>query len=379
MYNNIESLLYVNVPKELAEKNFPQIDYTIPLPIQLPDFYEHKEFRPEDLQAEMILAGLLTVFAYDRENINIKYYRKIFKLLRPEIRKELTEAAIIKSKNGDFDTAEELLLSLEGLFPEDNITKLNLALLMEERFSNCTTAANYDMASVYTDKAESLYNYLISSEPPIPNAFFNAAYFFAQRGNFSKAKSLLQTYLQIETDTSETAETRKEKAKLLLKSIQSESLDDKLFSSAYSAMQTGDNNTCIENIKEFLRRNQKSWNGWFLLGWALRRQERWENGKAALLTALELLRQTEYENEPFCEILNELSICCMELELFAESEEHLLKALNLQPENIKIISNLGTLALKQGKKEEAESFFKIVLTLNPNDEIAKMVLSNSKG
>lgn len=187
MYNNLESLLYVTIPNDLAKKTISEIDCSIPLPVQLPESYARDTFKLEDLEPEMILAGMLTVFAYDRENIHINYYRKIFMLLRPNIRKEMTEAAIIKSKNGEFDTAEELLSALEGLFPEDKITKLNLALLMEDRASLCETAADYDSALLYTEKAEALYNYLISAEPPLPDAFFNAAYFFTQRGNYEKA------------------------------------------------------------------------------------------------------------------------------------------------------------------------------------------------
>ncbi|WP_038176287.1 tetratricopeptide repeat protein [Treponema pedis] len=382
MYNSLNSLLYVTVPEEQAKKMFPGFDGSIPLPVQLPEFYEPSDFKPEDLEPEMLLAGMLTVFAYNRENIHIERYRKIFNMLKPDIRKEMTEAAIIKSKNGDFDTAEELLLALEGLFPQDKVTKLNLALLMEERAAFCKTSSSegfktsaLNNSSMYTEKAEILYNELIVTEPPLPEAFFNAAYFFMQHGKYEKTKSLLQTYLQIETSVSDTAEIRKQKASELLNSIKSQSLDDKLFSQSYILMQEGNDKDAAENIKIFLQHNPKSPKGWFLLGWALRRMERWEDGKAALLKALELLHETDREEEFFCEISNEAAICCMELNLFNEAEQHLLNALSSAPENIKIISNLGTLALKQGKKEEAEAFFKTVLELNPNDEIAKNVLT----
>ncbi|MCI5607856.1 MAG: hypothetical protein MR408_00220, partial [Spirochaetia bacterium] len=41
-----------------------------------------------------------------------------------------------------------------------------------------------------------------------------------------------------------------------------------------------------------------------------------------------------------------------------------------EPENIKIISNLGYLNLKLGKKDEAQKFFTSVLEYSPNDPIA---------
>ena len=68
----------------------------------------------------------------------------------------------------------------------------------------------------------------------------------------------------------------------------------------------------------------------------------------------------------------------MELKLFDEAEKHLINALSLDSESIKIISNLGTLALKQGKQEEAEAFFRTVLEINPDDKIALNVLGKSR-
>ena len=47
-----------------------------------------------------------------------------------------------------------------------------------------------------------------------------------------------------------------------------------------------------------------------------------------------------------------------------------MKAFSLEPENIKIISNLGYLNLKLGKKDEAQKFFTSVLEYSPNDPIA---------
>ncbi len=378
MYNNLSSLIYLTIPQEQARKTLPEIDADIPLPVQLPEFYEAAEFQPEDLEPEMILAGMLTVFAYDRENVHINYYRKLFTLLQPDIRKEMTEAAIIKSKNGDFDTAEELLSALEGLFPQDKITKLNLALLMEERIAAASVTEDFNTTALYSEKAKTLYNELITSDPPLPDAFFNAAYFFMQNGNYEKAASLLTTYLQLESSVSDTACARKKKAAEILKRIKTQCLEDKQFSKAYALMQEGNEQAAVEQIKGFLQNNPKSWNGWFLLGWAMRRLKRWDDGKTALLQALDLLQQTEYEDETFCDILNELAICCMELRLFTDAEKYLLNALSLSPENVKIISNLGTLALKQGKREEAQAFFRTVLELNPNDVIAKSILKENR-
>ena len=47
-----------------------------------------------------------------------------------------------------------------------------------------------------------------------------------------------------------------------------------------------------------------------------------------------------------------------------------MKALALEPESTKIISNLGYLALAQGNKQEARNYFTAVLEFDPKDQIA---------
>ena len=77
---------------------------------------------------EMIFAGILTVLAYDNKNEYLDYYRKLIISARPDIKQELTEAAILKTRNEDFDIAEEIFLSLRGLDPNDIAIILNTAL-----------------------------------------------------------------------------------------------------------------------------------------------------------------------------------------------------------------------------------------------------------
>ena len=55
----------------------------------------------------------------------------------------------------------------------------------------------------------------------------------------------------------------------------------------------------------------------------------------------------------------------MELEQFDESRRWLMSALEQEPENIKIISNLGTISLKEGKTEEAKAFLEQFLIFIP--------------
>ena len=55
---------------------------------------------------------------------------------------------------------------------------------------------------------------------------------------------------------------------------------------------------------------------------------------------------------------------------FDEAQKCLLKALGMEPENTKVISNLGYLALAQGDIQGARNYFQAVLEFNPKDTIA---------
>jgi Flp pilus assembly protein TadD len=60
----------------------------------------------------------------------------------------------------------------------------------------------------------------------------------------------------------------------------------------------------------------------------------------------------------------------MEQGKFQDARKHLEAALREEPENVKIISNLGVLALRRGEDDEAAAFFRTVLELEPEDPVA---------
>ena len=374
MENSDKKLLYIKVPDEYTfTAKIPGFDSSIPLPLLLDS--DGKDFTAESISEEMILAGMLHVFAYQRDNQHIAYYRDIFKELRPDIRGEMTNAAILKIKNADFDLAERLLLALEGLFPEDIQTKLNVALLMDERARFYEQAGSEADADYYTDRAFEMYKEVLAAEPALPEAFFNAGFFFINQKNFLKEKSLFETYIQIETAHNDVTEQRKQKASELIEWITTQALDDELFKSAFDFIQMGEEDKALEKIREFLEHHPKVWNAWFLLGWALRRQERWQDAAEAFKHCLELGKGAQSElSVAYCDICNELAICLMELDRFEESRQWLFSALEQEPENIKIISNLGTLALKEGNTDEAKAYFRTVLDMYPDDMLAVEIL-----
>ena len=70
---------------------------------------------------------------------------------------------------------------------------------------------------------------------------------------------------------------KKERAQEIINNINNKNKDDDTFKNAYSLINSGQEEKGIEEIRSFIVNNPKVWNAWFMLGWALRRLERYDD------------------------------------------------------------------------------------------------------
>lgn len=368
--NPLDSIYFINLPESfsVSEDAF-QIDPTIEIPVQKKDSEDLGCFDPKEITIEQILAGILTVLAYDKKNKNLNYYRDIITRARPEIKKELCEAAILKTKNEDFDLAEEIFLALLGLDPEDTAVVLNMALFLDQRASYYRQSGLNEDADAYDADAEGYYNQAMDADPPLPDAFFNAGFFYMKQYKYKEAKDAFETFLALTCDASdedlgENGIYKKERAAEIVENIKKQNIDDARFKAAYDLISNDEVEKGLEEIRKFLESNSKVWNAWFILGWGLRKLARFADAKQAFLQAV------KYGAEENSDTYNEMALCDIQAKDFSSAKANLLKALSIEPESTKIISNLGYLSLAQGDIQEARNYFTAVLEFDPNDQIA---------
>ena len=368
--NPLDSVYFIDLPENftLSDSAFP-IDKSIQLPVQQKDNDAPGVFNPKEITMEQILAGILTILAYDKKNPNLDYYRSIIKKAKPNIKSELCEAAILKTKNEDFDLAEEIFLALHGLEPEDIAIILNMALFLDQRADNYRRAGLFEDADAYDADAESYYIQAMEADPPLPDAFFNAGFFYLKQHKYREAKDSFETFVALnagatEEELGENGSYKLNRAQEIIENINNQNMDDERFKNAYDLIVNGEEEKGLEEIRLFLQNNPKVWNAWFLLGWALRKLERFEDAKQAFLEAL------KYGGDKNADTYNELSLCLVAEKQFDEAKQALQKAMAIDPDSTKIISNLGYIALAQGDEEDARKYFSIVLEMDPKDVIA---------
>jgi cytochrome c-type biogenesis protein CcmH/NrfG len=258
--------------------------------------------------------------------------------------------------------ALEINAVLEGLFPGSPGILLNKALILEDR------AAALEKRGRQADRenAEALqaYETALSLEPVLPDTLFNAGFFFLRRNNFARARDCFSLYIAA-GEKSEIPTDKKTQAEKIIKDLSG--FDDSAFQEAYDCVNRGKDEEALVKIRGLIEKHPMVWNGWFLLGWTLRKLKRYRDG-------LDSLKKADELGGSNCDVKNETAICLMELGDLKGARKELEQALHEEPENIKIISNLGVLALKAGKREEADAFFRTVLELEPEDALARRCL-----
>ena len=377
--NPLESIYYISMPENFVPSDAAfKIDTSIKLPVQKKINESAGDFSPEQITTEQILSGILTVLAYDRKNEHLDYYRSIITKVKPNIKKELCEAAILKTKNGDYELAEEIFMALLGLDPDDQAVVLNMALFLDQRADSYRESGLFEDAEAYDADAFSYYEQILNADEPLPDAYFNVGFFFMKQHKYREAKDAFETYLALTCETSddemgENGVYKKERAQEIINNINNQNMDDDAFKNAYSLINSGQEEKGIEEIRSFIVNNPKVWNAWFMLGWGLRRLERYEDAKQAFLEALKCGGDVKADT------FNELSLCYIEEKNYEEARKNLMRALSIEPESTKIMSNLGYLALAQGDKEQARNYFTAVLEFDPKDRIAANELLKLEG
>lgn len=341
-----------------------QFDCSVPLPLEIPE--DETSVDMERISIETIVAGMLRVLVEGGTGAgNLLYYRRFILAARPDILHTLSGAAAMKAKNGDFEMAREVLDTLKALFPlSPEVALVNAVVLEDEADFLERNGREAEAESVFR-QAETAYKRALSVDGSLLEALFNAGLFSKKRRNYAAAREYFLEYLAVAGD-----EEKKARALSLVRGIEKRGLDDEHFHRAYALIREGREEQGMAELRPFLEAHSEVWHGWFLLGWALRRLERWADGAAALRKALEL-------GGKGADAHNELAICLMESGDDAGAKKELEAALALDGENIKIISNLAVLSLKTGDAAAADGFLRAVLELDPNDPLAKSCLARA--
>ncbi len=355
--NKTEGIVFINLPKDLEQTigNF-KVDPTIPIPLQLPE--NHDRMESEDVSIERIIAGMLKIIAWNPDHENFEYYRNFVLASQPESVEQLNIAAIAKEKKEDYDFSEELFLVVNHLAPQ-SASFINLATHYAKR---ATLAED-------TEGKDALYDYFqqktidtlvegLEKNQNDPDLLCEIAYFHIYQNNIDSARDYFEKFME----NSQEDDQRRERVANVLKDINNKLTDDATLLQAYDEIQLCNEDKAIELLDKYLEGNNDVWNAHFLKGWALRRKLKFEAAKECFLECIKL-------GESNSEIYNELSICALEEGHKELSVFYLDSALDLEPENLKILTNLAFLKLEDEDYDKARYLLEKARVLDEKDPL----------
>ncbi len=360
--HELSRIRYIKVPQnlKLSEGAF-KIDPEIRLPIQIKE--GKKNIEEDDLTIEAIVAGMLTLIAYDELNKDIDYYKAFVKAVEPDIASNLNTAAIAKQEAKDYDFAEELFLSVYHLEPQ-SASCINLATLYSYMSVNEEEKKNLDKADEYLAKAKATLLDGLRRFGENEWILAELASFEGFLGNLEEAKEYSERYLLVASEGE-----RKEEIKKFLKEVNQHLESDNAFKEAYDYIMLDMPDKAISAIDSFLEKNSGIWNGYFIKAWALRKAERYDEAKKCLLKCLEL-------GESNTDIYNELSICELECGNKELAKQYLNTAVDLDGTNLTAMSNLAFLLIEDKEYDDARYYLEKARNVAADDEIIKNLIKS---
>jgi tetratricopeptide (TPR) repeat protein len=329
------------------------VDSSIEIPVQLPDGKTEIDSNTE-ISIEMIIAGMLKIIAYKQEHPHFAYYRDFVLASQSDAVSELNIAAIAKEKNNDLEFAEELFLTVNHLSPQST-TFVNLATLYSKRAAEDTKkGATYDFfqqkaLNTLTEGLE-----LLGEDEQLLNEI---GFFHMYQGNIEIAKNYLDRYLEVAKDSE-----KKNHVQRIMADVNNKLNNDKALMQAYDEIQMSNEEKALSLLKPYLVENPAVWNGWFLKGWAHRRLDQFTEAEEAFLKCISL-------GESSSDIYNELAICSLEKGNTELAKMYLNTAVDLDSENLTLLSNLAYLHLKDQQWDEAREFLELARNVDGNDPV----------
>ena len=360
--NELKDIVFITLPaSSKGTVNDFTIDPSIEIPVQL-DEESRGTLAAEQVSIELIVAGMLKILAWDPSHPHRSYYRSFVLAAQPTAAEELNLAAIAQEQKGNHLFAEELFRAVCILEPQGT-SFINLATLYSKIAAQDT--AKGEQYDTYQQQALDTLTEGLSIIEDDPDLLREVGYFHLYQGNVEVARTFLERYLE----TDGVMDEKRTHTKKILADINAKLADDETLMASYDAIHMNKEEEALATLDSFLGSNPTVWNAWFLKGWALRRLERYDEARFSFLKALSYTTASS-------DLYNELAICSLELGERALAKEYLNTAIDLDEENITLLSNLAYLHLADEELDLAREFLERARAVDESDPVIEQLITD---
>lgn len=356
--SKLEKVTFVRFPESLkADLGTVKIDPTILHPILLSEGRE--KLTSTDCTVENLMAGLITVIAYDLNNPNFTYYTSLALALDEDIVQKLNVAAIAKENKKEYDFANELFLAVYHLLPQA-ASCINLATLYS--YMAVEAEKKGEDSKSFIKKARNTLLDGLSRFGEDEQILSELASFEAFMGNLEEAKEALDRYFKIASDDDKKKEMKKLNEDISFKLKNSETITE-----AYEFISLGETEKALPIVESFITNNPNAWNGYFLRGWALRIKGDYDNARKDFLKCIE-------KGESNSEIYNELALCEHATNNIELAKVYLETACDLDEDNLTTTTNLAFLYLGDEEFDKAREYLEKARYIAKEDKLVSHLI-----
>lgn len=356
----LEDVVFISME---GKKDFKIGNFLVREDIALPVYVKNnKKFSIDFLTSENVVTGMIKVLTEDSDNENIDYYREFIFTVQPDIEARLTSVAYEAEKNHHYDDALNVYKVLYSLKPDSLDHNLNIAICYDEYSQHLYSQGINIEAEKLEDQSYQFFKNVEEFEDKSDRAYYYLGRFYLTRENFKKTIEYFNEFVKITDDC-----IRKEEVIKFLKNISDDGVRDEDYQNAIWLIQSDKEEEALNYINKFTEKYPKSWNAYFIKGWALRKMEKYSEAVTQFNEALKY-------NPDSPDVCNELGLCYMNLNVFYKSKLNFSKALRKKPDDLSIIYNLAICSFKEGNNEEALKYCKVILEFNPKDLNAKKLI-----
>ena len=263
---------------------------------------------------------------------------------------------------------DRLSSQIEG-FPLDTSIPLPVEIPEEERDSwdisrlewpALISGMLYVLAKEPEGREADYYRKLVKTvRPDIVSTVLTAARLKVDQEQFSFAEELFLTLCALEPEE----KTHRSNLALFYRTREDHRLKgNETYSRALENIRKKNWDEGIAQIRSFLESHEDSSNGWFLLGWALRQNEKWDEALSAFTNA-------KVSAPPTVELLNEMALCESERGEWDQALACLDEGLEMEEENTTLLSNKAMVYLRMNDLSRAEDTLNRLREIDPEDPL----------
>ncbi len=366
LHPQLQDIVFIALSSEMETLNKEfVINPSIPVPVQIQDGEDSLDPN-KGISIAMVASGLIKVIAYQFDHEHISYYKNLLFALQPEIVQELQIGAVSKAKVGEIDFAIELTLA--ALHLNDQIPELfvNVATLYAKKAHIAKEKEDHEKYDYYAKKQLDILHQGITIHPLSHLLLSEYGLVHLFHGNDEIALEYLKKYLKVAPK-----DDKKEIIEKQVTALQQQADSERTLQEAFDEMQLGNDQTALTLITSFLETNPNNWSGHFIKGWAMRRLMDYQGAKESFLQALSLGANN-------ADIYNELSICALETGEKELSKDYLEIALELEEDNMTILSNLAFLLMEDEQYNKVADLLLRAKEIDPIDPLIEQLMRQLK-